>query len=106
MEARTPFASGNAASVLYVTLRLDYFREPKRLLRLIKPDLVGAGCAAMLVLSFAVPCMPTLKKGIMATRSVEESQAFSASVADFFIPFVHHPLFGSWVAQHWRASAK
>jgi hypothetical protein len=60
MEARTPFASGNAASVLYVTLRLDYFREPERLLRLIKPDLVGAGCAAMLVLPFAVPYTPAL----------------------------------------------
>ena len=41
----------------------------------------------------------------METRSLEESQAFSASVADFFIPSVRHPLFGRWIAQHWRSGA-
>src|SRR6266567_3032840 len=41
----------------------------------------------------------------MEMRSVQESQAFSASVADFFIPAMHHPLFGRWVTEHWRSGA-
>lgn len=93
------------AAVLYLSLRLNYFKERKRLVRLIKPGLVAAACASVLVLPFAVPYMLALKQGTMAMRSVEESQAFAASVADFFIPPIHHPLFGRWVAQHWRSGA-
>jgi len=92
-------------AVLYLSLRLNYFKERKRLVRLVKPGLVAAACASVLVLPFAVPYMLALKQGTMAVRSVEESQAFSASVADFFIPSVRHPLFGHWVAQHWRVGA-
>ncbi|MFZ3377861.1 MAG: hypothetical protein WA183_20125, partial [Chthoniobacterales bacterium] len=93
------------AAVLYLSLRLNYFKERKRLVRLIKPGLVAAACASVLVLPFAVPYMLALKQGTMAMRSVEESQAFAASVADFFIPPIHHPIFGRWVAQHWRSGA-
>lgn len=93
------------AAVLYLNLRLNYFKQPKRLVRLIKPGLVAAACAFVLVLPFAVPYMLALKQGTMEIRSVQQSQAFSASVADFFIPPIHHPLFGRWVAQHWRFGA-
>lgn len=93
------------AAVLYLSLRLDYVKHPERLARLIKPGLAAVACAAVLVLPFAVPYMLALKHGTMETRSLEESQAFSASVADFFIPSVRHPLFGHWIAQHWRSGA-
>jgi hypothetical protein len=93
------------AAVLYLSLRLNYFKHPKRLARLIKPGLAAVACSAVLVLPFAVPYVLALKHGTMETRSLEESQAFSASVADFFIPSVRHPLFGRWIAQHWRSGA-
>ena len=93
------------AAVLYLSLRLNYFKHPKRLARLIKPGLAAVACSAVLVLPFAVPYVLALKHGTMETRSLEESQAFSASVADFFIPSVRHPLFGRWIAQHWRCGA-
>jgi hypothetical protein len=93
------------AAVLYLSLRLNYFKQRKRLVRLIKPGLVAATCASVLVLPFAVPYMLALKQGTMEMRSVQESQAFSASAADFFIPPINHPLFGPWVTQHWRSGA-
>jgi hypothetical protein len=93
------------AAVLYLCFRFNYFKEPNRLVRLIKPALVAAICAAVLILPFAVPYVLALKQGTMETRSVEESQAFSASVADFFIPPIRHLLWGRWVAQHWRSGA-
>jgi hypothetical protein len=93
------------AAILYLSLRLNYLKEGRRLSRLIKPGLIAAVCAAALILPFAVPYMLALKQGTMEARSLEESQAFSASVADFFIPSVRHPLFGHWVAQHWRSGA-
>jgi hypothetical protein len=93
------------AAVLYLSFRFNYFKEPKRLVRLIKPGLAAAVCAAVLILPFAVPYVLALKQGTMETRSVEESQAFSASVADFFIPPIRHLLWGDWVAQHWRSGA-
>ena len=93
------------AAVLYLSLRIDYFNQPKRLAKLIKPALVAVVCAAALILPFAIPYVLALKHGTMETRSVEEAQAFSASVADFFIPPVRHLLFGHWVAQHWRSGA-
>jgi len=92
-------------AVLYLSLRLNCFKERKRLVRLIKPGLVAAACTSVLVLPFAVPYMVALNQGTMDIRPVEESQAFAASVADFFIPSVRHPLFGRWVAQHWRLGA-
>src|SRR4029077_2341668 len=92
-------------AVLYLSFRFNYFKEPKRLVRVIKPGLVAAACAAVLILPFAVPYVLALKQGTMKIRSVEQSQAFSASVADFFIPSIKHPLFGHWVAQHWRVGA-
>jgi hypothetical protein len=92
------------AAVLYLSLRLN-FREGRQLVRLIKPGLVSAACACVLVLPFALPYVLALRQGTMEMRSVEESQAFSASVADFFIPPVRHLLFGHWVGQHWRAGA-
>jgi hypothetical protein len=92
-------------AVLYLSFRLNYFEHPKRLVGLIKPGLVAVACAAVLILPFAVPYMLALKHGTMETRSLEESQAFSASVADFFIPSIRHPVFGRWVAQHWRSGA-
>ncbi len=93
------------AAVLYLSLRFNYFKQPKRLVRLIKPGLVATACGCVLVLPFAVPYMLALKQGTMEMRSVQESQAFSASVADFFIPAMHHPLFGRWVTEHWRSGA-
>ena len=93
------------AAVLYLSFRFNYFKEPKRFVRVIKPGLVAAACAAVLILPFAVPYVLALKQGTMETRSVEESQAFSASVADFFIPPIRHLLWGHWVAQHWRSGA-
>ena len=93
------------AAVLYLSFRFNYFKEPKRLVRVIKPGLVAAACAAVLILPFAVPYVLALKQGTMEMRSVEESQAFSASVADFFIPPIRHLLWGHWVAQHWRSGA-
>jgi hypothetical protein len=67
--------------------------------------MAAAACSALLVLPFAIPYVLALKHGTMQPRSLEESQAFSASVADFFIPPIRHPLFGRWVAQHWRVGS-
>jgi hypothetical protein len=93
------------AALLYLSLRLNCFSEPKQLFRLIKPALAAVGCGALLVLPFAIPYILALRHGTMETRSLEESQAFSASVADFFIPSIRHPVFGNWVASHWRSGA-
>jgi hypothetical protein len=93
------------AAVFYLGFRLKYRDGAKPLIRLIKPGLAGVACAVVLVLPFAVPYMRAMKQGTMATRSSEESQAFSASVADFFIPSVRHPLFGPAVIRSWRSGS-
>jgi hypothetical protein len=91
------------AAALYLSLRLNYFKERTLLVNLIKPALAAAACIVVLVLPFAVPYVLALKHGTMTTRSLEESQEFAASVADFFIPPMQHTFFGRWVAQHWRS---
>jgi hypothetical protein len=92
------------AAVLYLLFRIRWWRDRQQVLPLFKPGLVAIAVAMVIVLPFAVPYAIAALTA-MTPRPLTESQAFSASVADFFIPSIHHPLWGHWMWQHWRGGA-
>ncbi len=88
------------AAVLYLACRRDWWS--KDTLPIVKSGVAAALIVFFLVVPFAVPYVLAMKGGTMPQRPIEESQAFSASVADFVIPSIRHPVFGSWTQRHWR----
>lgn len=91
------------AAVMYLSVRVAWRAEWRRLGSLFRSMIIAAVVALVLVGPFVVPYALATSKGDMAARPLEESQAFSASVADFFIPSVQHSLWGGWVKGHWRS---
>src|SRR5262249_61658110 len=61
------------AAVLYLSLRLRFFKQRARLGRLIKPGFVAVACAAVLILPFSLPYMLALKHGTIGPRSLEQA---------------------------------
>jgi hypothetical protein len=90
------------AAILYLACRQNWWSRDSHRLPLVKSGVAAALIAFLLVLPFAVPYVRAMKSGTMPQRPIEESQAFSASVADFVIPPIRHPVFGSWMQHHWR----
>ena len=88
------------AAILYLAGRRNLWS--KDMFPLVKSGVAAVLIAFFLVVPFAVPYVLAMKSGTMPQRPIEESQAFSASVADFVIPSIRHPVFGSWTQRHWR----
>jgi hypothetical protein len=67
----------------------------------------GAGLftlvAALLVVPFALPYLPVVGDPDTAIP-LENSNYFGASLTDYFIPNVYHPLWGHWVLTHLTAN--
>lgn len=90
------------AAVFYLAFRLRWRTDLERLNKLLKPALVAIGVSMVFILPFLVPYFLATHGAVVDYRGPGESQAFSASLADFIIPPTQHPLWGSWVARHWR----
>jgi hypothetical protein len=90
------------AAVFYIAFRLRWWSDRQRLRKLLKPTLVAVGVSMVFILPFLVPYFLATHGTVVDYRGPGESQAFSASLADFIIPPTQHPLWGSWVARHWR----
>jgi hypothetical protein len=90
------------AAVFYIAFRLRWRTDRQRLNKLLKPALVAVGVSMVFILPFLVPYFLATHGAVVDYRGPGESQAFSASLADFIIPPTQHPLWGSWVARHWR----
>ena len=90
------------AAVFYIAFRLRWRTERQRLNKLWKPALVAVGVSMIFILPFLVPYFLATHGAVVDYRGPGESQAFAASLADFIIPPTQHPLWGSWVARHWR----
>ena len=90
------------AAVFYLAFRLRWRTDRERLNKLLKPALVAIGVSMVFILPFLVPYFLATHGAVVDYRGPGESQAFSASLADFIIPPTQHPLWGSWVARHWR----
>ena len=90
------------AAVFYIAFRLRWRTDRQRLNKLWKPALVAVGVSLIFILPFLVPYFLATHGAVVDYRGPGESQAFSASLADFIIPPTQHPLWGSWVARHWR----
>ena len=90
------------AAVFYLAFRLRWRTDRQRLNKLVKPALVTVGVSMVFILPFLVPYFLATHGAVVDYRGPGESQAFSASLADFIIPPTEHPLWGSWVARHWR----
>lgn len=92
------------AALLYLAVRVDWSR-PRSLFPVLRAGAFAIGVALLLILPFAIPYARATSSGAMAPRSLGEAQTFAASVADYFIPSIGHPLWGDWVRQHWRNGA-
>ncbi|MGI8955443.1 MAG: hypothetical protein ACR2II_00820 [Chthoniobacterales bacterium] len=93
------------AAVFYLSLRLEWGSSEFKPAALVATGAVAVGIALLLILPFAIPYALATLDGAMSGRSIGESQAFAASVADYVIPSIHHPIWGDWVARHWRSGA-
>jgi hypothetical protein len=91
------------AAVFYIAFRLRWWSDRQRLHKLLKPAFVAVGVSMVFILPFLVPYFLATHGAVVDYRGPGESQAFSASLADFIIPPGPHPLWGSWVARHWRS---
>jgi hypothetical protein len=92
------------AALLYTSVRLTA-RDRGRARDIVRAAAAAALVAAALVGPFVVPYARGVMSGAMTNRPIAEQEAYSASVADFFIPLTSHPLWGRWVLRHWRSGA-
>jgi hypothetical protein len=90
------------AAVLYLGARVPWWSERRRLVPLLSSGLAAAIVALALILPFAIPYIQATNSGAVTARPPEESQAFSASIADFFVPSAFHTIWGNWVLENWR----
>jgi hypothetical protein len=99
------YAVGCAISaLLYVSVRLTA-RDRDRAKDLIRSAGAAAAVALVLVTPFVVPYAIGVVSGAMTDPPIAAQETYSASVADFFIPITSHPLWGTFILQHWRAGA-
>jgi len=88
------------AALVYLSVRLTTSdRRPRELVR---PAAAAIFVTLVLVTPFIVPYARVVVSGEMTSRPVAEQAMYSASLADFFIPAVSHPLWGRAVSQLWR----
>src|SRR5262245_23898304 len=92
------------AAMLYVSIRLTR-GDRERAGDLVRAAAAAALVAVVLVGPFVVPYAAGVLSGEMTRPPIAEQEAYSASVADFFIPITSHPLWGRWVLRYWRAGA-
>jgi len=93
------------AALLYLLVRVDWRSGREQLSCLFRAGVVAVTISLLLVLPFAIPYALATTSGAMSPRSIGETQSFAASLADYVIPPIQHPVWGSWIAQHWRAGA-
>ncbi len=91
------------AAVLYLAVRVRWWTERKRLVPLLSSGFLAIVVALVLVVPFAIPYVQATNSSAVTARPPEESQAFSASIADFFIPSAFHTIWGEWVRENWRS---
>lgn len=91
------------AAMLYLSVRLAYTRGWDQLRPLGHPALLAAGIAGVLVGPWALVYAQASTSGELVARELEQAQSFAAAVVDFVIPSVRHPIWGSWVVEHWRS---
>jgi hypothetical protein len=89
------------SALLYAPVRLT--RTHRGHTRELGRSVAGAAVVALvLVTPFAIPYARAVTSGAMTSRPGVQQETFAASVADFFIPTVSHPLWGKWISQNWR----
>ncbi len=93
------------AAIFYVAVRVEWLGDRETLKRLVVSGATAVVTALVLVIPFVIPYAKATSTGAMTGREWEEKQAFSASVADYFIPSVSHPVWGQWMLTHWRKGA-
>ncbi|MGI8426577.1 MAG: hypothetical protein ACR2FO_05330 [Actinomycetota bacterium] len=93
------------AVALYMSVRIEWWQERSSLRPLLSPALVGAIIASLLIAPFAFLYFREHATGLVEARPLQESQAFSASLADFLIPGTEHSFFGPSVTKGWRSGS-
>jgi hypothetical protein len=91
------------AIALFLAVRVRWWRDRAQVLHLVRPGAAAVLVFAILVGPFAV--LNAIGGRGLSSRGLEESQAFSAALADFVIPGAENPLTRSWILNNWRNGA-
>ncbi len=92
-------------ALFYIGFRLPWWRDLRPVRETLKWGVVAIAVSLVFILPFLVPYYLARHEGILEYRGPRESQTFAAAMADFFIPQTAHPLWGAWIAGHWRKGA-
>ncbi len=91
-------------ALFYIGFRIRW-RDLRHFREILKWGVVSIAVSLVFILPFLIPYYLATHEGILEYRGPGESQAFAAAMADFLIPPTPHPLWGAWVAGHWRKGA-
>ncbi len=92
-------------ALFYIGFRIPWWKNLRSIREILKCGVVSIAVSLVFILPFLIPYYLATQEGVLDYRGPAESQTFAAAISDFLIPPTPHPLWGAWVAGHWRKGA-